>query len=65
MKKNIVNKRMKLNDEALEAVQGGSLLDLIGEGIGYLFDDFTKKLDKLKPNDGCTGKQVMPGFNVY
>ena len=63
--KNTENKKMKLNDEQLDAVQGGSLLDLVGEGIGYLFDDITEKLEKFRPKDGCTGKQVVPGFNVY
>ena len=61
-----MNKKMALNDEQLEAVQGGwSLLTLVGDGIGYLFDKMTEKLDSIKPNDGCTGEQTMPGLNVY
>lgn len=67
IKTEMENKKMKLNDEQLEAVQGGGgLLELVGDGIGYLFDRFTEKLDSLyKPQDGCTGEQVVPGFNVY
>ncbi len=65
---NMENKKMALNDEQVNAVQGGwSLLDLIGDGIGYLFDEITEKIDELYdgPRDGCTGKQEVPGFNVY
>ena len=58
-----------LNDEQLEAVCGAGkgILDYVGDGIGYLFDEITEKLDDVigYPNDHSTGKQVMPGFNVY
>ncbi len=52
------------NDEQLEAVQGSGLLDFIGE---LLFDRVTDKVEQYTSgfSDGCTGKQVMPGFNVY
>ncbi len=54
----------ELNDEQLEAVQGSGLLDFIGE---LLFDRVTDKVEQYTSgfSDGCTGKQVMPGFNVY
>lgn len=67
IKTDMENKMTELNDEQLDAVQGGSLLDLVGEGIGYLFDEITEKIDDLYggPRDGCTGKQTVPGFNVY
>ena len=57
-----------LNDKQAEAVRGAwSLLDLVGDGIGYIFDEITEKIDDLygTPQDGCTGEQVVPGFNVY
>ena len=57
--------KMELNQEEMELVSGASLLDLVGE---YLFDTVTEKIEDFfgKPDDGkCTGKQVMPGFNVY
>ncbi len=57
---------MELAMEELEQANGGtSLLELAGE---YLFDTITEKIEYVfgKPDDGkCTGKQVMPGFNVY
>ena len=59
------NNMMKLNPEEMELVSGAGLLDLVGE---YLFDTVTEKIEDFfgKPDDGkCTGKQVMPGFNVY
>ena len=65
---NMETKKAGLNGKLLDAVRGGSLLDLAEEGIGYLFDDITDKIEDLfgTPDDGgCTGKQVMPGFNVY
>ena len=49
-------------------VQGaGGILELVGDGIGYLFDRMTEKIDELagRRQDGCTGTQVVPGFNVY
>ena len=56
----------ELNDEQMDAVCGGSLLDLIGDGIGYVFDRVTGIIDNLyTPQDGCTGKQTVPGLNVY
>ena len=63
---NMENNRMALNEEQLDAVHGGSLLDLVGDGIGYLCDEFKEKIDKYFPNrNGCIGEQVVPGFNVY
>ena len=62
------NKMTELNEGQMEAVRGGwSLLDLVGEGIEYLFDEMTEKIEDLfgAPQDGCTGKQTVPGFNVY
>ena len=63
------NKAVALNDEQMMAVCGGDLLDLIGDGIGYLIDRVEKKVSDyvdIDPShyDG-TGKQVVPGFNVY
>lgn len=58
--------RATLNEEQMDAVRGGSLLDLVGEGIGYLCDEMIEKIDKLFPNNnGCTGEQTVPGLNVY
>lgn len=68
IKVDMENKKMALNDEQADAVRGGwSLLDLVGDGIGYLFDEITEKIEDLYggPRDGCTGEQEVPGFNVY
>lgn len=62
------NKVTELSDEELDMVQGaGGILELVGDGIGYLFDRMTEKIDELAGprQDGCTGTQVVPGFNVY
>ena len=62
------NNKMELNLEEMELVSGAGLLDLVGEGIGYLFEEFKDKIEDYfgTPDDGkCTGEQVMPGFNVY
>ena len=59
------NNRKELNPEEMEPVSGADLLELVGE---YLFDTITEKIEDIfgKPDYGkCTGKQVMPGFNVY
>ena len=61
----MAHNRMELNPEEMELVTGADLLELVGE---YLFDTITEKIEYVfgKPDDGkCTGKQVMPGFNVY
>lgn len=68
IRKDMENKYTELNDEQLDAVQGaGGILELVGDGIGYLFDRMTEKIDELAGprRDGCTGEQVVPGFNVY
>ena len=58
--------RAALNEEQLDAVWGGGLLDLVGEGIGYLCDEMIEKIDKLFPKKyGCSGEQTVPGLNVY
>ena len=58
--------RIELSEEQMDAVRGGTLLELVGEGIGYLCDEITDKIEWLFPNrDGCTGEQTVPGFNVY
>ncbi len=68
IKMDMENKKRALNDEQADMVRGGwSLLDVIGDGIGYLYDKITEKIDDLYdgPRDGCTGEQEVPGFNVY
>ena len=58
----------ELNLEEMELVSGAGLLDLIEDGIGYVFEDIKEKIEKYigTPDDGkCTGEQVMPGLNVY
>lgn len=68
IKKDMETRKVELNDEQLDMVRGaGGILELVGDGIGYLFDRMTEKIDELAGSrqDGCTGKQVVPGFNVY
>ena len=62
------NNMMELSMEEMEMVSGGDLLDLVGEGIEYLYDDIKDMIEDYfgTPDDGkCTGEQVMPGLNVY
>ena len=61
------NKQAALSDRILDAVWSGTFFDLIGDGIDYLYDEITERVEDLfgTPDDGkCTGDQVMPGFNV-
>ena len=62
------NNMMELSMEEMEMVSGGDLLDLVGEGLEYLYDDIKDTIEEYfgTSDDGkCTGEQVMPGLNVY
>ena len=60
------NRKMALNDEQADVARGGwEILDLVGYGVGYIFDKITETIDEhYNPQDGCTGEQEIPGFNV-
>ena len=60
------NKITELSEEQMNAGQGGDLFDIIRDSIGSVLGSVTEQIGQIfHVNDGCTGKQFMPGLNVY